>query len=120
MPSQTVSTGCRNTTGRSRLVLDRMGPFCMGRRSVRWCAGAASLRPATFGRKALEWVRCARGGQGTVEYAVVFAALLAMAVGLGAMWRLFDGGTVVQHALQSASHHVQSAAAGAIGDVFQY
>lgn len=61
-----------------------------------------------------------RTGQGTVEYAVVFAALLAMIVGFGALWRLFDGGTVVMHAVQSASHHVQSAAAGAIGDVFQY
>lgn len=63
------------------------------------------------------WRQC---GQGTVEYAVVLAAVVAMIAGFGALWHFFDQGAPVMHALQSASHHVQSAAAGAIGDVFMY
>lgn len=63
------------------------------------------------------WRQC---GQGTVEYAVVLAAVIAMVAGFGAFWHFFDLGAPVTHALQSASHHIQSAAAGAIGDVFMY
>lgn len=63
---------------------------------------------------------CNRSGQGTVEYAVVLAAFMAIVVALGALWHFLDAGTVVQHALQGASHHLQSVTAGAIGDVFQY
>lgn len=59
-------------------------------------------------------------GQGTVEYAVVFAAFMAIVVAFGTIWHFLDVGTVVQHALQCASHHLQQVAAGAIGDVFQY
>lgn len=43
-----------------------------------------------------------------------------MVVGFGALWHFFDMGTPILHALQSASHHLQSATAGAIGDVFMY
>lgn len=59
-------------------------------------------------------------GQGTVEYAVILFAFLAMVAGLGAMWHAFDSGLLVEHALQSASHHVSSAAPGAFADVFMY
>lgn len=61
-----------------------------------------------------------RSGQGTVEYAIVLFAFMAIVVGLGAIWHLLEAGDPVQHALQSASHHVSSVAPGAFSDVFMY
>lgn len=62
----------------------------------------------------------AGSGQSTVEFAIVGAALLCIAVGLASMLHLFDEGAVLQHAIQSASHHVSSGDAGAWGDVLAY
>lgn len=62
----------------------------------------------------------ARGGQGTLEYALVLFAFLGMVAGAGVLWRMLEAGLPVQHALQSASHHVASAAPGAFSDVFMY
>lgn len=45
------------------------------------------------------------GGQSSVEYVIVFAAFLAMVIGLGALANLLESGLVLEHALQSASHH---------------
>ena len=59
-------------------------------------------------------------GQSTVEYAIIFAAFLALVIALGALWNLFDSGLVVDHALQSASHHLREVAQGAWLDVFLY
>lgn len=59
-------------------------------------------------------------GQSTVEFAIVTAAFLAILLGLSALWHAFDQGLLVQHALQTASHHVQSVDAGAWGDVLAY
>lgn len=59
-------------------------------------------------------------GQSTVEYAIILAAFLAVVLGLGALWHLFDTGLVVDHALQSASHHLQQVSEGALIDVFLY
>jgi hypothetical protein len=59
-------------------------------------------------------------GQGTVEYALVMAALLSIVIGLGALWRVFDAGILVEHALASASHHMQAVTPGAVADVFIY
>ena len=59
-------------------------------------------------------------GQGTVEYALVMAAFLAALVALGALWRVLEGGLFVEHALASASHHVQLASPGNVADVFLY
>ncbi|MBO4365419.1 MAG: hypothetical protein J5804_03905 [Eggerthellaceae bacterium] len=59
-------------------------------------------------------------GQSTVEFAIVTAAFLAVLIGLSALWHAFDQGLFVQHALQSASHHLQSVDAGAWGDVLAY
>ncbi|OUO92165.1 hypothetical protein B5F40_02015 [Gordonibacter sp. An230] len=59
-------------------------------------------------------------GQGTVEFAVVTAAFLAMLVALGMLWRCLEGGLFVEHALLSASHHVQLAAPGSVADVFLF
>lgn len=59
-------------------------------------------------------------GQSSVEYAVVLAAFLALIIGLGAMANLFQEGTVVNHALQSASHHLKDVASGAWVEVLLY
>ena len=59
-------------------------------------------------------------GQSTVEYAIVFVAFLSLVLAMGLLWRLFDTGLVVDHALQSASHHLQEVAEGALLDVFLY
>lgn len=59
-------------------------------------------------------------GQGTVEFAVVTAAFLAVALACGALWRALGDGLFVEHALASASHHVQLAAPGNVADVFLY
>ena len=59
-------------------------------------------------------------GQGTVEFAIVTAAILAIIVVLGVIWNLGDAGILVEHALRSASHNIEEAAAGIIGDIFCY
>ena len=59
-------------------------------------------------------------GQSTVEYALVLAAFLAVLIGLGALAHLFAEGTVANHALFGASHHVAGNVAGAILDVFAF
>lgn len=57
-------------------------------------------------------------GQSTVEFAIVTAALLIIIISLGLFWRLGDNGIFTDHALSSASHHLQEAAAGIVGDIF--
>lgn len=59
-------------------------------------------------------------GQGTVEFALITAGFLAAVIGLGALWRMFGEGKVVEHALVSASHHIQLAAAGAVADILLF
>lgn len=59
-------------------------------------------------------------GQGTVEFAVITVGFIAVAAAFGALWKLFGEGKVVEHALISASHHVQMAAAGAVADILLY
>ena len=59
-------------------------------------------------------------GQGTVEFALVVAAFFALVFALGILWRALEGGLFVDHALASASHHLQSVSAGVVGDVFLY
>lgn len=63
---------------------------------------------------------CDLSGQATVEYAVVLFAFLAMMAGLSVLWHMLESGLPIQHALQSASHHVASVAPGAFSDVFMY
>ena len=59
-------------------------------------------------------------GQGTVEFALVTAAFLAAVVALGALWRSLEAGMFVDHALMSASHHIQMTMPGSVADVFLY
>lgn len=49
-------------------------------------------------------------GQGTIEFAIVTAALLLIVIALGALWKLGDQGIFVEHAINSATKH--------IGDLF--
>lgn len=63
--------------------------------------------------------RTARG-QANVEFAIIFAAFLAIVIALGALWRAFGDGLFVEHALQSASHHLAQVDLGAWGDVLAY
>lgn len=61
-----------------------------------------------------------RSGQGTLEYALVVFAVMAMLGGMGALWHLVQSGSPVQHAILDASHHVASLSPGAIADTFLY
>ena len=64
--------------------------------------------------------RCGERGQSTVEFAVVTAAFLAVMLGLGALWRGVSGGLFVEHALSTASHHVEGVVPQALADVLLY
>lgn len=55
-----------------------------------------------------------------MEFAVVTAALLAVVIACGVLWRALEGGLFVDHALASASHHLQMVVPGNIADVFLY
>ena len=59
-------------------------------------------------------------GQATVEFAIVFAAFVAIVVALAALWHVAGDGLLVQHALASASHHVQGVMPAYVSDVFLY
>ena len=59
-------------------------------------------------------------GQGTVEYAVVLAGVLCMVVALGVLAKAMGEGLFVEHALMSASHHLQLAALRSVADVFAF
>ena len=59
-------------------------------------------------------------GQATVEFAIVMAGFLALIVALGAFWRMLGDGLIIEHALASASHHIQSAAPTTAFDIFLY
>lgn len=63
---------------------------------------------------------CPQSGQSTVEFALVAAAFLAVIAGLGALWRLASGGALIEHALATASHCVESASPQAMADVLLY
>ena len=43
-------------------------------------------------------------GQATVEYAIVLAALLAVVLGVAALWRFAESGGFVEAAAESASY----------------
>ncbi len=51
-------------------------------------------------------------GQSTVEYALVFTALLVVVVGAGALMGVMGDGLFVQHAVMSASHCLSSSITG--------
>lgn len=59
-------------------------------------------------------------GQGTVEFALVTAAFLSVAIAFGALLRALESGLFVEHALTSASHHVGLTMPANIADIFLY
>lgn len=59
-------------------------------------------------------------GQSTVEYVVITAVFVVMLTVLGMLWRTLEDGLFVEHALLSASHHVQLTFPGNVADVFLY
>lgn len=59
-------------------------------------------------------------GQGTVEFAVVFFGFLSLVIALGVVRGAFQDGLFVDHALQSASHSLESSAPGAVAGVLLY
>ena len=59
-------------------------------------------------------------GQSTVEFAVVTASLMCVVTGLSLLWNPLGAGAFVDHALLSASHHVQAATGFALADVFVF
>ena len=59
-------------------------------------------------------------GQATVEFTIIMAGFLALTVALGALWHAFDSGLLVEHAIATASHHVQAVAPATITDIFLY
>lgn len=58
-------------------------------------------------------------GQGTVEYAVVFIAFLALVIALGIYSDFLREGTIIQHLFSGASHHLLGSR-GVLRDVFLY
>lgn len=55
-----------------------------------------------------------------MEFAVITAGVLALLVGLGALWHGLDGGMLVRHAQAAASHHLSGVPAPFIADIFRY
>lgn len=51
---------------------------------------------------------------------MVTAGLMLVATGLSALWNLLGAGAFVDHALLSASHHVQAATGFALADIFLF
>ena len=66
-------------------------------------------------RQGIRWPAKSSG-----EYAIVFAAFLAMVLGLGTISHLLETGLVLEHALQSASHHLKDVVSAAWPDIFLY
>lgn len=59
-------------------------------------------------------------GQSSVEYALVFFALLAIVVALAALWRAGSRGALVQRAAESASHALGQDGIGGMQDILLY
>ena len=142
MPSQRASTACSGAAGRLAGV-GGWASRAVGEETVRVVGGQApgavgGETSGAAGRGASGAVaRCrlrlrlagslrrrvrlfGEGGQSTVEFAVITAAFLALALGIGALWNGFSGGMFVEHALSSASHHVGGATPQAAADMLLY
>lgn len=65
-------------------------------------------------------VVCDGRGQGTVEYALVTAVFLVVAVAFGALVHALGEGVFAQHIAASASHIVDSGLIQAAGDILYY
>lgn len=95
------------------------GDSHFGDRRVPPPPGRALERDLRRHKQLIERLACQKG-QATVEFAIIAAGFLAVTVALGALWRMLDGGLIVQHALAVASHHIQAVAPVTITDIFLY
>ena len=134
MPSQRASTACSDATGCSagvggwvsRVVGGEMVRVVGGQAPGAVSGGASGavarcrLRLRLAGSLRRRVRLFGEAGQSTVEFAVITAAFLALALGIGALWHGFSGGMFVEHALSSASHHVGGAAPQAAADMLLY
>ena len=134
MPSQRASTACSGAAGRlagvggwASHVVGGQAPGAVGGEAFgaagRGASGAVArcrLRLRLAGSLRRRVRPFGEGGQSTVEFAVITAAFLALALGIGALWHGFSGGMFVEHALSSASHHVGSATPQAAADMLLY
>ena len=59
-------------------------------------------------------------GQSTVEFAIIMAGFAAVTIGLAALAQAFGDGLFVQHALTTASHHIQGVSPVTAADIFLY
>lgn len=75
----------------------------MMRRQPAWCAWSRPRREAVPLRE--------ERAQATLEYALTLAALLAIVVTLGLLWRAGEEGTLVRFAEEAASHAVSAGGA---------
>ncbi len=107
MPLRTVSTAC--STFRGTTLGRHFGYGAKGRFAHAFCFRWSRL-----------FAKHCEAGQSTVEFAIVAAAFLALALGIGALWHGFSGGMFVEHALMSASHHIEGAAPQASADIVLY
>lgn len=55
-------------------------------------------------------------GQASIEYAVVFAGMLALVVAFGALHAFLQDGQLVEHTLRSSSHAVENIHLENLGD----
>lgn len=60
-----------------------------------------------------------QSGQGSVEYALVLFAFLALLVALGILMEFLRQGSLIEHALDAASYHF-AGFGGAVQDVFLF
>jgi len=61
----------------------------------------------------------AESGQSSVEYALILVAFLALILAFAALWRFLEAGSLIEHALMSASHHL-SGGVGVYADIWAY
>ena len=127
MPSRTASTAYRAAgaaVGLRLWVRLVCAAFCLcGVGPGMGCNALRSAWTAWSRRRAACCVGRARGGelgQSTVEFAVVTVGFLALALGIGALWRGVSGGMFVEHAISSASHHIGGASPQAAADMLLY
>jgi len=59
-------------------------------------------------------------GQGTAEYAIALFALLSIFLACALLWRTLEAGVFVEHAIQSASHHISGVFSGVLADILLY
>lgn len=109
-----VCNPCRSFSGNSHCCYHRLSPKdsgIVGRHSKRHQQSVMQHRRCCDSRET---------GQATVEFAVVTAAFFSLVAVLGVLWRAFNQGLFIQHALSSASHHIESVALGSIADIFLF